>query len=52
MVIVLAMVFSCLFYFLPLLKTVSSGFVIIIVTVVVAGLMAWLKPIEEDPDDA
>ena len=50
-VVLLSMGCSCLFYFLPLLKQVSSGFVIIIVTVVVAGLMAWLKPVEEDPSD-
>ena len=52
LVLILAMSLSCLFKFLPLLNQVSSGFVIIIVTVAVAGLMAWLKPIEEDLDDA
>ena len=52
LVVILAMGLSCLFKFLPLLNKVSSGFVIILVTVFVAGLMAWLRPIEEDLDDA
>lgn len=49
--VILAMVLACLFHFLPLLNRVSGGFVIIICTILAAGLMAWLKPIEEEPDD-
>ena len=51
LVLVLAMVLACLFHFLPLLNRVSGGFVIIICTILAAGLMAWLMPIEEEPDD-
>ena len=42
-----AMVLSALFEVLPGLKRVSAGFVIIIVTVVVAGTAAWLFPVKE-----
>ncbi len=47
-----AMAVACLFRFLPLLQKVSSGFVIIITTVLIAGLAAWLFPITEEPPDA
>lgn len=47
-VVIAAMVISGLFDILPVLKNISSGFVIIIVTVVVAGAAAWLKPISGD----
>lgn len=43
-----ALVFSCLFTWLPLLKTVSAGLAIVICTVAAAAVCAVLFPIEED----
>ena len=42
-----AMAISTLFSVIPVLKQVSSGFVIIITTLLVAGAAAWLHPVEE-----
>lgn len=50
-VVIGAMVLSGLFSLLPGLKQISSGFVIIIVTVLAAGAAAWLRPIQEVMDD-
>lgn len=46
-VVLAAMAVSALFAAVPVLKQVSSGFVIIITTLLVAGTAAWLCPIEE-----
>ena len=46
-VVIAAMVVSTLFAELPVLNQVSSGFVIIITTLLVAGLAAYFYPIEE-----
>lgn len=43
-----AMALSTAFDVLPLLNRVSSGFVIIITTVTVSALAAWLAPIKEE----
>lgn len=43
-----AMGLSTAFAVLPVLKQVSSGFVIIITTVVVSTIAAWLAPIQEE----
>lgn len=43
-----AMAVSCLFTYVPVLDRVSSGFAIIIATVVAAGLAAVLCPIKEE----
>lgn len=48
LVVIAAMVISTLFAVVPLLKNVSSGFVIIITTLLVSGLAAYFAPIEED----
>ena len=48
LVVLSAMGLSFLFSVLPVLNKVSSGFVIIITTVVIAGIAAWLKPIQEE----
>ncbi|MCD7820523.1 MAG: AzlC family ABC transporter permease [Lachnospiraceae bacterium] len=48
-VVIGAMAVSSLFAYAPLLKQVSSGFVIIITTVVVAGAAAYFCPIKEEP---
>jgi predicted branched-subunit amino acid permease len=46
-VVLIAMVMSGLFRFVPLLSRVSSGFVIIITTLLVAGAAAWMYPVCE-----
>ena len=46
-VVVAAMAISTLFKVVPLLSKVSSGFVIIITTLIVAGAAAYFCPIEE-----
>jgi predicted branched-subunit amino acid permease len=48
--LVLALVFSCLFTWLPVLQTVSSGLAIVICTVAAAALCAWLFPIAEEEE--
>jgi len=48
LVVLSAMGLSFLFSILPVLKKVTSGFVIIITTVMIAGIAAWLRPIEEE----
>ena len=47
-VVLSAMGLSFLFSVLPVLKNVTSGFVIIITTVSIAGIAAWLKPVEDE----
>ncbi len=47
-VVLCAMLISGLFAIAPILKNISSGFVIIITTVLVSGIAAWLKPIQEE----
>ena len=46
--VVSAMALSCIFTWAPVLREVSSGFVIIIITLITAGLAAFLAPIEEE----
>lgn len=43
-----ALIFSCLFKWLPLLSGVSAGIAIVCCTVLAAGLCAWLFPIHEE----
>ena len=49
-VIILAMALSSAFKYIPGLNKISSGFSIIIVTVLVAALAAWLRPIKEEEE--
>ncbi len=44
----LALIFSCLFTWLPGLKQVSAGISIVVCTVAAAGVCAWKFPIEEE----
>ena len=46
--LVLALVLSCMFTWLPVLKNVSSGLAIVICTVAAAALCAWLFPIPDE----
>ena len=48
LVVLGAMAVSALFAWVPVLSKVSSGFVIIITTILVAGLAAWLCPVNEE----
>lgn len=53
--VVLAIALSCIFYFVPVLKSIPSGFVIIICSVVASGLFAYIAPLnisEEDEQNA
>ena len=45
-VVLAAMALSTVFQMMPVLKTISSGFQIIIITVLVAAVAAVLRPIE------
>lgn len=47
-VVIAAMFISCMFCVIPILQNISSGFVIIITTLLVAGVAAWLFPIQEE----
>lgn len=47
-VVIGAMAVSSLFAVVPILKNISSGFVIIITTVLVAGTAAILCPVKEE----
>ncbi len=47
-VLLIAIALSFLFHFTPILKQVSSGFVIIICAVIASAAGAWLFPVEEE----
>ena len=51
-VVIIAILCSSMMYYLPYLKNISSGFAIIICTIVAAALGALLFPREEDENDA
>lgn len=44
--VLIAIALSCIFFYTPVLKTVSTGFVIIICSVIASTIMAILKPID------
>jgi len=46
--VILALVFSCLFYWAPGLKDVSAGLAIVICTVAAAAICAAVSPVEEE----
>ncbi len=50
-VVIAAMVMSCVFTYAPLLKMISGGFRIIIVTVVVAAIAAVVSPVREEENE-
>ncbi len=50
-VILISMAFSALFSWLPPLNSLSSGTIIIILTILIAGGAAWLFPVKEDEED-
>ena len=51
-VIVIAAVLACAFHCLPGLKRISSGFAIILCSVVAAAVGAWLYPLEMDQEES
>ena len=50
--LILALVLSCMFTWLPVLNTMSSGLAIVICTVAAAALCAWLFPIKDEEEVA
>lgn len=50
--VVIAVGLSCAFSFIPLLKSVPSGFVIIICAVIASAIMAIIAPIETESKEA
>ena len=48
--VVLALLFSCLFAWVPVLKTVSAGISIVICTVAAAAVCAWLFPVRDEEE--
>ncbi|MFR1786317.1 MAG: hypothetical protein ACLSWY_10280 [Ruthenibacterium lactatiformans] len=51
-VVALAVALSCAMHWLPVLNTVSSGFSIILCTVLAAGLGALAAPVPDEPSGA
>lgn len=49
--VVLAIIFSVVFPYIPVLKQLSSGWVIIVITILVSGIAAWLFPIAEENEE-
>lgn len=47
-VVISAMIMSCMMYYLPYLSEISSGFKIIIITIVISVIAAILFPVKED----
>lgn len=50
-IVVLSMLASYLFTCLPVIREISDGFKIMILTVVIAGFAAWKFPVQEDGKD-
>ena len=50
-IVICAMLSSLAFGYIPVLKDISSGFKIIILTVVIAGIAAALFPIKDEPSE-
>ncbi len=46
--VMLSMLLSCLFAWVPMLKTVSAGISIVVCTVAAAAVCAWMFPIREE----
>ena len=51
-VVALAVALSCAMHWVPVLNTVSSGFSIILCTVLAAGLGALAAPVPDEPSGA
>ncbi len=51
LVVLMAVLFACLLKYTPVLKQISSGFRVIIATILAAGIGAFLFPKEEDEEE-
>lgn len=49
-VVLLTIIVSCIFYYLPILRDISKGFAIVLCTLIAAGLGAVLFPIPDEED--
>lgn len=49
-VVLLTIIVSCMFYYLPILRDISKGFAIVLCTLIAAGLGAVLFPIPDEED--
>lgn len=49
--IIIAVACSCLLYYVPLFEAISSGFAVILVTLISAGIMAYVAPIKDDKEE-
>ena len=49
--VAIAVLLSCLFYFVPFLKAIPSGFTVIICAVVASAIMALVAPIPEEVEE-
>ncbi len=49
--VVLSIILSCIFYYVPLLKSVPSGFVIIICATVASGIFAFFAPLAQQKEE-
>lgn len=49
--VVLAIIMSVVFPYIPLLKSLSSGWSIIVITIVVSAVAAWLFPIAQEEEE-
>ena len=50
--VILALILSCMFAWIPMLQQVSAGISIVICTVAAAAICAWLHPIAEEEGEA
>lgn len=50
MTILIAVGVSCVLYYVPIFSQISSGFAVIIVTIMAAGIMAYIAPIKDEED--
>ena len=48
LVIVLSIAITCMLQYLPVFSFISEGFRVIIATIIVAALGAWVSPIKEE----
>lgn len=50
-VVLIAIVLSCIFYYVPLFQSISSGIAVILATVIAASVGAWLFPVPASEKD-
>lgn len=51
MTILIAVGVSCILYYVPVFSQISAGFAVIVVTLIAAGVMAYVAPIEETQEE-